>query len=72
MSKSEIQSWLSSASSSDENGEPPSVLSWQRDRVLNEWPQALEFAQNRLLASKTKVRVQFLQEELLSLAKHGG
>jgi hypothetical protein len=72
MSKYEIQSWLSSASSSEEDGEPLSSLSWQRDRVLTEWPRALEFAQNKLLAGENKVRVHFLQEELLSLAKHGG
>lgn len=70
MSQTDIQSWLSSAATVDENGF--AGPSWQRDRVLQEWSQALEFAQNKLLESKTSSRVQFLREELLSLAKHGG
>lgn len=72
MSKSEIQSWLSSASTSDDvefNGNRPS---WQRDRVLNDWQKSMGYAQGVLLHDKTKLRVQFLQDELLSLAKHGG
>ena len=32
----------------------------------------MEYAQNVLLRDKTKARVHFLQDELLSLAKHGG
>jgi hypothetical protein len=32
----------------------------------------MEYAQNVLLRDKTKVRVQFLQDELSTLAKHGG
>jgi len=47
-------------------------FSWQRDNVLNDWPRSIKFAQGRLLTSKTRVRIQFLQEELLSLARHGG
>ena len=72
MSKSEIQSWINntastaSVDSSDEN------QVWQRDRVLNDWDRSLEYAQTQLLTNKTKVRVQFLREELLSLAKHAG
>lgn len=72
MSKSEIQSWIASTSTSDENGDMTDTLFWRRDRVLNEWPQALEYAQSRLMTSKTKIRIQFLRDELLSLAKHGG
>lgn len=74
MSKSEIQSWLSAASPSaiDTNGEVPDPPSWQRDRVLSDWPRAMEHAQIALTSNKTKVRTQFLHDELLSLAKHGG
>ncbi|KAF9561868.1 ARM repeat-containing protein [Agrocybe pediades] len=43
---------------------------WQRDRVLNNWPGSLEYAQNLLFTGRTKERVTFLQEEILSLAKH--
>ncbi|KAF8883249.1 armadillo-type protein [Infundibulicybe gibba] len=70
MSKSEIQSWLSTASTSDDNDNGDRIT-WQRDRVLNDWPRAMQYAQDRLMDSKTKSRTQFLNEELLSLAKHG-
>jgi hypothetical protein len=72
MSKSEIQSWISSASTSGDAESTSDRLSWQRDRVLVDWERSLEYAQNELLGEKTKARVQFLQDELLSLAKHGG
>jgi hypothetical protein len=72
MSKSEIQSWLSSASMSDDGEFSGDRPSWQRDRVLNDWQNSMEYAQNVLLRDKAKARVQFLQDELLSLAKHGG
>ena len=32
----------------------------------------MQYAQERLLTSKTRIRIRFLQEELLSLARHGG
>jgi hypothetical protein len=54
------------------NGDSGDGFSWQRDNVLNDWSRSIEFAQGRLLTSKTRIRVQFLQEELLSLARHGG
>ncbi|KAI0060576.1 ARM repeat-containing protein [Artomyces pyxidatus] len=43
---------------------------WHRERVTEEWKPALEYASQKLLTSKTSVRVRFLQEELLPLAKH--
>ncbi|KAK0212097.1 armadillo-type protein [Desarmillaria ectypa] len=69
MSKSDIQSWLSSASTERDESESAS-LSWQRDRVLEDWSPSMEYAQHRLLESKTSFRVRFLQEELLPLARH--
>jgi hypothetical protein len=72
MSKSEIQSWLSSANTSDDGDFSDDGPSWQRDRVLNDWQKSMEYARNVLLRDKTKARIQFLQDELLSLAKHGG
>ncbi|EGO00628.1 hypothetical protein SERLA73DRAFT_71629 [Serpula lacrymans var. lacrymans S7.3] len=54
-----------------ENGDSERDLEWRRDRVLDEWPKAMEIAQSRLLTSSTRTRIQFLQEELLPLAKHG-
>jgi hypothetical protein len=73
MSNSEIQSWIASNTSNNmTNGDSGDGFSWQRDNVLNDWSRSIEFAQGRLLTSKTRIRVQFLQEELLSLARHGG
>ncbi|KAL0955554.1 hypothetical protein HGRIS_001793 [Hohenbuehelia grisea] len=68
MSKSEIQSWISSTSTAPTDDTPDD--SWQRDRVLQDWSKAIEIAHARLMNSRTKHRVQFLQDELLSLAKH--
>lgn len=72
MSKSEIQSWLSSASTSGDVESTSDRRTWQRDRVLVDWERSLEYAQDELLGDKTKARIQFLEDELLSLAKHGG
>lgn len=74
MSSSEIQSWIASSNTSDDitNGDSQHETSWQRDSVLKDWTKAMDFAQRKLLTSKTKVRLQFLQDELLSLARHGG
>ena len=69
MSASEIQSWISSSINEEEIGDQ---RVWQRDQVLNDWPRSLEYAQTFLLNGKTKSRIQFLQDEILSLAKHGG
>lgn len=70
MSKSEIQSWVSSAGGGDDGDQDEQV--WQRDRVLNNWPRSIEYAQKVLLGQKTRRRVEFLKNEILSLAKHAG
>ena len=70
MSASEIQSWISSSTNEGEENGDQRV--WQRDQVLNDWPRSLEYAQNFLLNGKTKSRILFLKDEILSLAKHGG
>ena len=70
MSASEIQTWISSSTNEGEENVDQQV--WQRDGVLNDWPRSLEYAQSFLLNGKTKSRIQFLQDEILSLAKHGG
>ncbi|KAG5642517.1 hypothetical protein DXG03_002618 [Asterophora parasitica] len=54
----------------DDPDSPSNGFSWQRDRVLNDWQQSLEYAQGVLLGAKSKTRAQFLEDELLSLAKH--
>jgi len=72
MSKFEIQSWISTASTGDTpNGNRDQQI-WQRDRVLADWPRSLEYAQNVLLNGKTKFRIEFLRVEILSLTQHGG
>ena len=74
MGKSEIESWIASTSYADDsevNG-APGLPEWRRESILSDWPSALQAAQKRLLTSSTKVRQQFLKEELLFIAKHGG
>lgn len=74
MGKSEIESWIASTSTSDDFDTFPKPTSpeWRRDQVFTDWPRALQIALKRLLSSSTKLRTQFLREELLILAKHGG
>ncbi|KAI0035599.1 ARM repeat-containing protein [Vararia minispora EC-137] len=43
---------------------------WQRERVADEWADALEHARRMLLSNKTRTRVQFLSEQLVPLAQH--
>ncbi|KAK7051190.1 translational activator of GCN4 [Paramarasmius palmivorus] len=70
MTKSDIHSWLSLTGAGDEDGDGEGHV-WQRDRILEDWPRALEFARNVLLESRTSIRTRFLHDELLHLAKHG-
>ena len=77
MGKSDIQSWLASTSNTtgyedSTNGDANIGGQWRRDYILTDWSKALEVARSRLLTSSTRVRTQFLKEELLVLAKHGG
>lgn len=45
---------------------------WTRDLVQEDWQEAMQIAQRKLLTSSTRIRLQFLQEELLWLATNGG
>lgn len=74
MGKPEIESWIASTSTvPDENLADGSGLpEWRRDLVLKDWLRTLEVAQSRLLTSSTKVRIQFLRDEMLVLVRHGG
>jgi hypothetical protein len=54
------------------DGEDTSGKSWTRDLVQEDWQKAMQIAQGRLLTSSTRIRLQFLQEELLWLATNGG
>ncbi|KAJ3828802.1 translational activator GCN1 [Lentinula raphanica] len=71
MSKTDIQSWISSAGKFDDDSNGASGLSWQRDRVMKDWSSSMMAAQNILLESRTSARISFLHDELLPLAKHG-
>ncbi|KAI0343486.1 ARM repeat-containing protein [Trametopsis cervina] len=72
MGQSEIQSWIASTSYSDDNDSSSSGLpEWRRESILSDWPSALQVARKRLLTSSTKIRQQFLKEELLFIARHG-
>ncbi|KAF7965509.1 hypothetical protein HWV62_43100 [Athelia sp. TMB] len=70
MSKSEIQSWISSSNNGPDISHEQEFV-WQRDNVLGDWDRAMEYAQAQLINERTKTRVQFLQEEMMSLVKHG-
>lgn len=74
MGKSEIASWVASTSYADdgESGGTSGLPEWRRESIISDWPAALQGAQKRLLTSSTKVRKQFLKEELFFIAKHGG
>ena len=72
MRNSEIQSWLSSAAALDDIEPRTDRIIAQRDRVLNDWQKSMELAHDALMGEKTKSRIQFLQAEILPLAKHGG
>ena len=74
MGRSEIESWI--ASTSDVSGDIDDSLSsgrgWRRENILTDWSGSMLAAQTSLFTSSTKARIQFLREELLVLAKHGG
>lgn len=72
MSTSEIQSWISSAGAGENGEESTDQVFRQRDRVMSDWPGFIEYAQTKLLVGKTKSRIQFLREELLTLGRNGG
>ncbi|OBZ65072.1 Translational activator GCN1 [Grifola frondosa] len=75
MGRSEIESWIASTSTASDLSENSALSSalpaWRREKVLSDWPRALEAAQTHLLTSSTKLRIRFLQDELLVLARHG-
>ncbi|KAF7798833.1 hypothetical protein EIP86_010059 [Pleurotus ostreatoroseus] len=73
MPKSGIESWVASTSSvSDDRDNELNPSGWRRELVLSDWDQAMKIAQRKLYTSSTKSRIQFLQEELLPLAKSDG
>ncbi|KAG2121247.1 armadillo-type protein [Suillus clintonianus] len=45
---------------------------WSRDLIQEDWQKVMQIAQGNLLTSSTRIRLQFLQEELLWLATNGG
>ena len=69
--KPDIEQWIGSTSLDEMESAEGSYI-WHRDRVLEQWSPGLEYAHNKWLTSKTSVRVQFLQEELLSLSRRDG
>ncbi|PFH47401.1 hypothetical protein AMATHDRAFT_152123 [Amanita thiersii Skay4041] len=72
MSKSQIESWISSTAGAGDDGEDGGAgFSWSRDLATRDWAKALEYAKSVLLIGRTKARVQFLREEVLSLVKNG-
>ncbi|KAF9234000.1 armadillo-type protein [Melanogaster broomeanus] len=51
----------------DEQDLPEGQL-WRREHVFHDWENSIQIARTRLLSSSTKVRLQFLREDLLWLA----
>ena len=74
MGRSEIESWIASTTREygDDEDAPTNGPEWRRENILKDWPGAMPAAQTRLYTSSTKARTQFLREELLVLANHGG
>lgn len=77
MGKSDIESWIASTSTSSptvdsENPEGSASNGWRRELVLSDWQAAMDAARRKLLTSSTKIRIRFLQEELLYIAQHCG
>lgn len=73
MGKKDISSWASATEPLD-NGDDGESRIWQKGQAFTpeEWSRAAELARGKLLTSRTGVRIQFLKEELLPLAKNGG
>jgi hypothetical protein len=71
--ETDIESWLVSTIASNEmDDEDKGGQMWTRDLVREDWQKAMQVAQGKLLTSSTRIRLQFLQEELLWLATNGG
>ncbi|EIW80197.1 ARM repeat-containing protein [Coniophora puteana RWD-64-598 SS2] len=72
--KPDIGAWLANAAPTspiDDDMDDDRSKSWDRDALFDDWPRSLQFAHNNLLTSSTKLRVEFLNGELLPLAKAG-
>jgi len=73
LSKTDIESWLVSTIPSNKmDDEDKSGQLWTRDLVQEDWQKAMQIAHGKLLTSSTRIRLQFLQEELLWLTTNGG
>ncbi|KAF9232420.1 hypothetical protein BU15DRAFT_67476 [Melanogaster broomeanus] len=70
LSNSDIQSWLASSIPHADLDEQalPEEQPWRRDHVFQHWQNSMQIARTRLLSSSTKVRFQFLRQDLLWLA----
>ena len=71
-----VHSWVSqSAISFDDTFNHPAAngtFAWTPDNVAENWPEALSRAGKVLMTGRTKVRVSFMTEQLVPLAKHAG
>ncbi len=74
MGVSEIESWIAATNTTEEDDDEGTTActAWRRENIMKDWPGAMLAAQTRLFTSSTKARRQFLREELLVLANHGG
>lgn len=71
----DIASWINSAAASEASEDMEDASGgfvWHSERIVDEWPQAMQFARTKLMNGRTSERVLFIQEELLPLAKSDG
>jgi hypothetical protein len=71
-----IHSWVSQSDITfDDTFNHPAAdgtFTWTPDSVAENWPEALSCAAKVLMTGRTKVRVSFMTEQLVPLAKHAG
>ncbi|KAI5120166.1 hypothetical protein M0805_008433 [Coniferiporia weirii] len=70
MSKPDIKSWIASTTGTDHlESEGDLNSGFNPEHALDDWQAFLQYAQKRLLSSKTNWRTSFLREQVLLLAK---
>ncbi|TFK50812.1 ARM repeat-containing protein [Heliocybe sulcata] len=73
MGKVDIESWAASADGGsdddiDHQASAPASF-WSAEKTIDEWPKAVEYARSMLLSGSTRVRLGFLQQDLLPVIK---
>ncbi|KZT22524.1 ARM repeat-containing protein [Neolentinus lepideus HHB14362 ss-1] len=72
MGRVDIESWAADAGGSDDDIDNEASTSspfWSAEKTIDEWPKALQYARSNLLSGSTRVRLGFIQQDLLSVIK---